>query len=130
MNGLCQGCSRLPENGWGYCDVCRKVIHQIWHGESTQTICDLRLYAMAAIDKRLRTPKPPGKRWGDGGQLCNICAIAPAVASGICTECRNESKDFREIPPGYRCSQCHTKGGFHHKPDCRGERTLIVCRSR
>lgn len=128
MSGLCQGCERLQEAGNGYCDVCRKVLHQVWNGERTQTVGDLRLYATAAIDRRLKTPKlPGGKRWGDGGELCNICAISPAVSVGICSSCRlEEGKDFKEIPVGYRCSQCHATEGFHHRLDCCGERRLIV----
>lgn len=126
--GLCSGCERLPAGDSGFCDICRKVLRQVWNGERTQTIGDLRLYATGAIDKRLKMPKPPGKRWGDGGELCNVCAIAPAVSVGICSSCRlEEGLDFNEIPSGYRCSQCHAPEGFHHKLDCRGERRLIAC---
>lgn len=126
--GLCQGCERLPVSGFGYCDICRKVIRLVWNGEPTQLAGDLRLYAEAAIDHRINMPKPPGSRWGDGGELCNICAIAPAVSVGLCSSCRlEEGTDFKEIPNGYRCSQCHAPEGFHHEPDCRGERRLIAC---
>lgn len=127
MGELCSGCGRLPVFGCAYCDICRKVARLVWTGDGTQTVGDLRLYAQAAIEKRLKMPKPPGKRWGDGGELCNVCAIAPAVSTGICSSCRlEEGLDFNEIPPGYRCSQCHAPEGFHHRLDCRGERRLIA----
>jgi hypothetical protein len=71
--------------------------------------------------KRMRLPKKLVEHALRLHEL-GLCGIEPSEEKVAVTVSATLG---RAIPKGYKCSQCHTKGGFNHKMSCDTPRKLV-----